>query len=115
MNPILIVISAALIFSALSISLINKPKIPVVAGAMLIVLIFFVVTTFFIDNAITDVVASNELSGFVRFTVMNDSPTYEELESSFSVFSCVDIGLFLAALFAMFAETLTILRHNSKP
>ena len=114
MNPILIVISAAVVLSALSIALINKPKVPVVAGAMIIVLIFFVLTTFFIDNAITDMVSSNELSGFVRFVVMKDRPTYEDLETAFSIFSYVDIGLFLASLFAMFTETLTILHQNSK-
>ena len=114
MNPILIVISAAVVLSALSIALINKPKVPVVAGAMIIVLIFFVLTTFFIDNAITDMVSSNELSGFVRFVVMKDRPTYEDLEVSFSTYSYVDIGLFLGSLLAMFIETMTILHNNSK-
>ena len=96
MNPILIVFSAAVVLSALSIALINKPRIPVVAGSFLLVLIFFVVTTFF------------------RFVVMKDRPTYEDLETAFSIFSYVDIGLFLASLFAMFTETLTILHQNSK-
>ena len=114
MNPILIVFSAAVVLSALSIALINKPRIPVVAGSFVLVLIFFVVTTFFIDNAISDMISSNELSGFVRFVVMKDRPTYEDLETAFSIFSYVDIGLFLASLFAMFTETFTILHQNSK-
>ena len=86
MNPILIVFSAAVVLSALSIALINKPRIPVVAGSFLLVLIFFVVTTFFIDNAISDMISLNELSGFVRFVVMKDRPTYEDLETAFSIF-----------------------------
>ena len=111
MNPILIVISAAVVLSALSIALINKPRIPVVAGSILLVLIFFVVTTFFIDNAISDMINSNELSGFVRFAVMKDRPTYEELEASFSIFSYVDILITICYFHQFFIKFSIILKN----
>lgn len=113
-NPIFIVISVAVILSAAAIVIINKPKFPIIAGAILVVLIFFVFATFTIDNAITDLMTSGELNSFVRFAVIKDKPTYEDLESAFTILSCIDVGLFIASLVAMFIETMTILHKNSK-
>ncbi len=113
-NPIFIIISAAVILSAAAITFINKPRVPIVAGSILVVLIIFVFTTFSIDNAIADVMNSHELSSFVCFAVLKDKPTYEELETTFTVFSCIDVGLFIASLVTMFIETLSILHKNSK-
>lgn len=113
MNPILIIIAVAVILSALTVTILNKPRIPIVASAFLVILIFFVVTTFFIDNAIADAFVSNSLNDFVRFVIMNDNPTYDDLEKAFTLFSYIDVGLFLATVMVMFTEAFYILRHNS--
>ena len=112
-NPILIIIAAALGLSAFVVALLNKPKFPLVAGMLIIILIFFVFATFLIDSALTDLSSSEGLSMFVNFLLAGDDPTYEELEAAFNVFMYVDIGLFAASLVAMFAEALFILHKNS--
>ena len=113
-NPVFFVISCAVILSAAAIVIINKPKIPLIAGSVLIVLIFFVIATFSIDSAIYDVLHSAELSSFVKFAVVKDKPSYEELEAAFRLLSGIDVGLFIAALVSMLIETMSILRNNSK-
>lgn len=111
-NPILIIAAVAVILSALTITILNKPRIPIVASFFLIILIFFVFTTFFIDNAIADAFVSNSLNDFVRFAIMSDNPTYDDLENAFTLFSYIDVGLFLATVIAMFTEAFYILRQN---
>ncbi|MBR2176915.1 MAG: hypothetical protein IJ861_08220 [Clostridia bacterium] len=112
-NPILIIIAAALVLSAFVVALLNKPKFPLVAGMLIVILIFFVFATFLIDSALTELASSEGLSMFVNFLLVGDNPTYEELEAAFNVFMYVDIGLFTASLIAMFAEALFILHKNS--
>jgi len=113
-NPILIVIAAAVFLSAAVITFINRPKFPLTAATLLVILIFFLFATFSIDQTIMDVSGTGAFSQFVKFSVMNDKPSYEYLETSFTVFSCIDIGLFIASLISMFIETLSILHKNSK-
>ncbi len=113
-NPILIVIAAALFLSAAVITFINRPRFPLTAATMLAILIFFLFVTFSIDQALMDMADAEGISRFVRFAVMSDRPTYEFLEGSFTIFSCIDIGLFVGSLVSMFIETLSILHKNSK-
>ncbi len=113
-NPILIVITVAVFLSAAVITIINRPKVPVIAGALLLILIFFLFTTFSIDHSLTEMADAGVMNQLVCFAVMNDRPSYELLESSFTLFSIIDVGLFVASLVAMFIETLMILHKNSK-
>ena len=112
-NPIIIIISAALILSMLSVAVINKPKKPVVTGSVIVVLICFVTFTFMIDRAITTL-STGEPNGFVSFLTMNDQLTYESLAGSFNTFMGFDIALIAASLLTLFVEILIILRKGAK-
>ncbi len=112
-NPIIIIAAAALLLSAIVIAALNKPPLPIVASALMIILIFFVATTYFIDNAISTASLSDSLNGFVCFAVVNQNPSYEDLESAFNVYKYTDISLFVVCLISMFIEAMVVLRKNS--
>ena len=107
-NPIIIIAAVGLILSAFAVAILNKPAVPVVTSTLIVILIFFVVTTYLIDSAISD-----SLSSFIGFSVLNDSPNGEDLEFAFNTLKYTDIGLFAASLISMFTEVLLILRQNS--
>lgn len=111
-NPIVIIVSAALFLAALAICIINRPKKPVVTGMVILILIGFVFFTFLIDNAITTL-NNGSPDAFVCFLTMNDKPGYYDLASSFRTFMLVDMGLIAASLLSLFVEILLILRKGS--
>ena len=112
-NPVIIIVGAALILSVLSVCIINKPKKPIVTGTVLVVLICFVVFTYMIDNAITDI-EKGGASPFVYFLTMSEKLTYEGLAASFNTFMGFDIALLAGSLLTLFAEMLLILRKGAK-
>ncbi len=112
-NPIIIIAAAALVFSAFTVAILNKPAVPLVTSAFIIVLIFFVITTYLIDSTISNNSVSDTLNGFVSFAVFKDTPNNEDLEFAFNTFKYTDIGLFVVSLVSMFVEALLILRQNS--
>ncbi len=114
MNPIVIIAATALVLSTFVIAILNKPRIPVVASAFIIVLIFFVISTYLIDSAISNSAISEQLDGFVSFLVMHQSPSTEELEQSFNIFKYTDMGLFVSCILSMLIEALVILRKNAE-
>ncbi len=111
-NPIVIIVSAAVILSILSVAIINKPKKPVVTGGVIVVLIGFVVFTFLIDRSIS-VVSTGDMNGFVCFLTMNDQPTYDSLAESFNTFMGFDIALIAASLITLFIEIMLILKKGA--
>lgn len=111
-NPIVVIISAALILSMISVSLINKPQKPLVTGTVIVVLIGFVVFTFMIDRALSTI-SSGDMNGFVCFLTMNQQPTYESLAESFNTFMYFDIVLIAASLITLFIEIMLILRKGA--
>lgn len=113
-NPVMIIAASAVVLSAFVISLLNKPKLPIVTGALIIVLIFYVSVTFMLDNAIVSFASSEKISDFIQFVVINHSPTYIELEDSFKVLMVMDTSVFLMSIAALFAETLIILKKDSE-
>lgn len=110
-NPVIIILSAALILSVMSVCIINKPKKPIVTGSVLVVLICFVVFTFLIDNAIPTL-ETGEFPPFICFITMNDKLTYDGLSSSFNTFMYIDIVLIAASLLTLFTEMMLILRKG---
>lgn len=112
-NPIIIIAAAGLILSAFAVAILNKPAVPVVTSTLIVILIFFVVTTYLIDSAISNSSVSDSLSSFIGFSVLNDSPNGEDLEFAFNTLKYTDISLFAASLISMFTEALLILHQNS--
>lgn len=112
-NPILIIGGAAVLLSAAVIAILNKPKLPLIASAFIIVLMFFLVTTFMLDNSIADFSKSESLTSFICFCVMNDTPSYDDLTSSFRAMMYIDMSLFAGSVISMFIEAMFILRKNS--
>ncbi len=111
-NPILIIASVTVFLSALVVALLNKPQFPLVAASSILILIFFIITTIFIDMAITDPY-SEGLRSFMSFLILGEQHSTEELESVFSRFKYIDIGLLVTSIVVMFIEALVILRKNS--
>ncbi len=113
MNPVIIIVSAALFLSVAAISIINKPKKPVTTGAVIIILICFVVFTFMIDRSI-NMLPSGESNSFVCFLTMSDTLTYDGLAESFRIFMYTDIGLIAASLVSLFVEIMLILKKDNE-
>ncbi len=113
-NPIVIIITAALFVSVLVISIINKPKKPIVTAVLIIILMAYVSATFLLDNSLSTINTESSFDGLVNFIVMNDNPSYEDIESSFKIFMIFDISLIAASLLSLFAEIMIILRKDSK-
>ena len=106
-NPIIIIVSVALLLAMLTVCIINRPKKPFITGTI------FVVFTFLIDNAISST-GAGETDGFVSFLTMSDHPSYDDLASSFHTYMLIDIGLIAASLVSLFIEILLILRKSEK-
>lgn len=112
-NPIIIIISAALLLSVAAICIINKPKKPFITGTLILILICYVFFTFLIDSSITSL-NTGETNSFIGFITMNDTITYDALAASFRTFMIIDIGLIASALLSLFLEIMFILKKNSK-
>ncbi len=112
-NPIIIIVSVALLLAMLTVCIINRPKKPFITGTIIVLLICFVVFTFLIDNAISST-GAGETDGFVSFLTMSDHPSYDDLASSFHTYMLIDIGLIAASLVSLFIEILLILRKSEK-
>lgn len=112
-NPILLIAAAAVFLSAVVVTVLNKPRFPLIAGSLIIILIFFVLSTYILDSAIGSASAADGLSGIVNLLVIGQDMSYARLEEVFRTFEIIDMGLFVGALVSMFLEALYILRKNS--
>lgn len=113
-NPIVIIVTVALFMSVLAVSIINKPKKPIVTAVMIIILMAYVSATFLLDSWIANLNTESSFDGLVHFIVMNDNPNYDDIESSFRTFMIFDILLIAASLLSLFTEIMIILRKDSK-
>ncbi len=110
-NPIVIIVSAALVLSVIVVSIINKPKKPLVTGTIITVLVCFVVFTYMIDSAIVSL-GTGDNDNFIKFLTMSDVLSYDGLSESFVTFMVIDIGLIAASLLSLFMEIMLILRKG---
>ncbi len=109
-NPIVIIILSAYILSFLVLRIVVKPKKPIFTGALLAMLILFVIVTSMIDTSIygSELMSDFEKSmvSFVTSTRIQDTV---KLESSFRIFAWIDIGLFAVTIISMYVELRAIL------
>ncbi len=109
-NPIVIIILSAYILSFLVLRIVVKPKKPIFTGALLVMLILFVIVTSMIDTSIygSELMSDFEKSmvSFVTSTRIQDTV---KLESSFRIFALIDIGLFAVTIISMYIELRAIL------
>lgn len=109
-NPIVIIILAAYILSFLVLCIVVRPKKPIFTGALLLMLILFVILTSTIDTAIygPELMPDFEkgLISFVTSTSISDTPM---LEKSFDIFAWIDVGLFAVTIISMCIELRAIL------
>lgn len=113
-NPILIIAAGALFCSMLTVSIINKPKIPLVTASLIFIFISYIIITFMLDGAIVSFSAKENLSEFIQFVVLNPAPKYTELEESFHTLSVIDIIVFFLSIISLLLEAMIILRKDSK-
>lgn len=109
-NPIIVIILSAYILSFLVLRIVVKPKKPIFTGALLAMLILFVIVTSMIDTSIygSELMSDFEKSmvSFVTSTRIQDTV---KLESSFRIFAWIDIGLFAVTIISMYVELRAIL------
>ena len=109
-NPIVVIILSAYILSFLVLRIVVKPKKPIFTGALLVMLILFVIVTSMIDTSIygSELMSDFEKSmvSFVTSTRIQDTV---KLESSFRIFAWIDIGLFAVTIISMYVELRSIL------
>lgn len=113
-NPIVIIVTAALLLSVLVIYIFNRPQKPIITGTLIFVLICFVLTTWLIDNAISSFSSTHQFMGLVSFVTMLDNPTYTQLEESFDTFMVIDIVLFILSLISLILEAMNILKSDRR-
>ena len=109
-NPIVVIILSAYILSFFVLRIVVKPKKPIFTGALLVMLILFVIVTSMIDTSIygSELMSDFEKSmvSFVTSTRIQDTV---KLESSFIIFAWIDIGLFAVTIISMYVELRAIL------
>lgn len=109
-NPIVVIILSAYILSFLVLRIVVNPKKPIFTGALLVMLILFVIVTSMIDTSIygSELMSDFEKSmvSFVTSTRIQDTV---KLESSFRIFAWIDIGLFAVTIISMYVELRAIL------
>lgn len=109
-NPIVVIILSAYILSFLVLRIVVKPKKPIFTGALLAMIILFVIVTSMIDTSIygSELMSDFEKSmvSFVTSTRIQDTV---KLESSFRIFAWIDIGLFAVTIISMYVELRAIL------
>lgn len=109
-NPIVVIILSAYILSFLVLRIVVKPKKPIFTGALLAMLILFVIVTSMIDTSIygSELMSDFEKSmvSFVTSTRIQDTV---KLESSFRIFAWIYIGLFAVTIISMYVELRAIL------
>lgn len=113
-NPILIIITIALLLSVLVVCILNKPKKPIVTGTLIFLLACFVTITFMIDNVISNLSRESIFLDIVNFVIMTDEPTYVQLSSSFNTFMMIDIALFILSFVSLIIEALNILKSDKR-
>ncbi len=111
-NPVLIIITAAVLLSMLVVCIINKPKKPFFTAASILVLLFYVGATLYLDNTISALGAAATDDAFIHFLTTLAEPDYRSLGDSFHTFMLFDIGIFLGSMVSMFIEIMIIFRKT---
>lgn len=113
-NPILYIVAGAVFLSALVICIINKPRKPVMTGALIALLMCFIVITFLVDNAISNLDTSGSYNHLVDFFAGSEDLSVRQLESTFYVLFYTDIALIGLSLVSLTTEIVIILRRENK-
>lgn len=117
-NPILVVVSLALIVLLLFYCIVHRPKKPLLTLLFIILLVVFISCTFILNNALTPnqgyLLSGHHWQRLVPFITWVKHPTLEQCEQSFHAYKIIDICLFVAAIAAMIVEIWTILVKPDK-
>lgn len=111
-NPIVIIVSTALILSVIVVYIFNKPKKPILTGTFILLLICFVIITWIIDNTISSFNSTQQFMDIVKFITMLNNPTYTQLENAFDLFMVIDIIFFVLSLISLLFEAMNILKKD---
>ena len=116
-NPIVIIISAAILFFAIIFCVLNKPKKPILSGVLLILLSFFIASTYMIDITFTSISDQSYkmdlLNKIVCFVTATDTLTEASLEQSFNVFKTFDIVLMGITIIVLILDIRTIFFNSN--
>lgn len=118
-NPILIIVSVALILFVLFFYVINRPKKPLFTLVLILLLIIFISCTMLLNNVLTPnqgyLISGNTLKKLLPLIISVSHPTMEQCEQAFEIFKTIDICLFVATIVSMIAEVWNLfLRPNKK-
>lgn len=109
-NPIVIILLVAFLLCFFVFCILNKPKKPIMTGAVLVAITIFLVLTNCIDNAIASASTMSDFEkSLVSFITLSSTGKSIELENSFKIFAGIDIALFIVAILSMIIELRAIL------
>lgn len=111
-NPIFLIVSAALILLCLLFCLINRPHKPIMTLSLMVLLIVYLLCTAILNNVLTPsteyLISSERWNRVASYLMAVKHPTQEQYEGAFRIFQKIDIGLFIAAAGSMVIEVWNI-------
>jgi hypothetical protein len=117
-NPILLIVSLALVLLLLFYCIVHRPKKPVLTLLFILLLIVFLSCTSILNNALTPnqgyLLSGRHWQGLVPFITGIKRPNMEQCEQAFHSYKIIDICLFVAAIAAMIVEVWNILVKPDK-
>lgn len=109
-NPIVVILLVAFLLCFFVFCVLNKPKKPIMTGAVLVAITIFLFLTNCIDNAIASASTMSDFEkNLVAFITLSSTGKSIELENSFKIFASIDIALFVVAILSMVIELRSIL------
>lgn len=107
-NPVILIVAAALIVLCFLYCLILKPQKPVMTFLFILLLALFITCTGLLNQALTPgqefMLSGLHMNKLVPFLVGRKKPSLEEYELAFNTFRNIDIGLFFATAASMILE-----------
>lgn len=117
-NPIIVIAATAILLCVFIYCIINKPTKPIFTGVSIGMLIVFLVLSTLLNlgmgASIGDPAFTRAIGGLVSFLTGQGSPTSNQLENSFFIYSLIDIALVVISVVSMFIEVRHIFSFNKK-
>lgn len=116
LNPLILILTAAIIAAGVFIRLKRHPVIPVITLFSLIAVLMLIICLFIIDNTVLPTDPNSESSSFlIKLIVWGyDGTQLTHLYSAFNVLKIIVITLLFSAQLSLFVETGLVLRHKKE-
>lgn len=113
MNPILLVVTVALIVFGVIYCMIVRPRKPLLTAIFLFLLVVYLFFTFIVNNAVTpsemNTFFSSHINKLLPFITYHEAPSSEVCLRSFYLYQRMDVLLFLGVVISLAIEIYQIL------